>query len=150
RCHGAEKTQGGLDLLTRESLLRGGESGANVVPGKPDESLLVQVMRHEKDPHMPRKADKLSEGDIATIAAWVKEGASYSRSLSKVTAGAKREAPAQFTLTETDRQHWAFRPVKRIDPPEIEIEGGEVSHPVDRFIMAKLEEAGLQPSPPAS
>jgi mono/diheme cytochrome c family protein len=151
KCHGGEKTQGGLDLITRESLLRGGESGQNVVPGKPDESLLVQVLRHQKDPHMPRKAAKLPERDIETIAAWVKAGATYSRSLNKtVSAGGKEVAHAEFTVTDTDRQHWAFQPVKRVEPPEIDTEGPAITHPIDRFIMAKLEEAGLQPSPPAS
>jgi cytochrome c553 len=149
KCHGAEKTQGELDLLTREALMRGGESGASIIPGKPDESLLVQVLRHEKDPHMPRKADKLPDSDIATIAAWVKSGASYSRSLAKTAVAGKGAAPAEFHLTEADRQHWAFRPVKRVEPPDIEHEGPGVAHPIDRFIMAKLDEAGLQPSPPA-
>ena len=150
KCHGGEKTQGQLDLLTRESLMRGGESGANVIPGKPDESLFVQVLRHQKDPHMPRKADKLPDSDIATIAAWVKAGANYSRPLAKVTAGAKAEAPVEFTVTDDDRKHWAFQPVKRVELPEIDQEGAGVAHPIDRFIMAKIEDAGLQPSPPAS
>lgn len=150
KCHGAEKTQGGLDLLTRESLLRGGESGANVVPGRPDESLLVQVLRHEKDPHMPRKAAKLADSEIVVIAAWVQAGATYSRPLAKTSGGAAHGAPVEFAITEADRQHWAFRPVQRMEPPEIEQEGGGMLHPIDRFIMAKLEEAGLQPSTPAS
>ena len=71
KCHGGEKTKGGLDLVTREALLRGGESGAALVPGKPDESLLVQMMRHEKDPGMPHKERKLPDAVIAQIAEWV-------------------------------------------------------------------------------
>ena len=61
RCHGGENTKGGLDLRTREAALRGGDEGAAIVPGKAKESLLVQTMRHEVDPHMPHKAKKLPD-----------------------------------------------------------------------------------------
>jgi mono/diheme cytochrome c family protein len=79
RCHGGLNKRGGLNMDTRESLLKGGRDGAVVVPGDPDHSLLVKLIRHEgpaDDPMpMPPKRPKLSDADIATIARWIKAGA---------------------------------------------------------------------------
>ena len=105
KCHGGEKTKGGLDLVTREALLRGGESGAAVVPGKPDASLLVQMIRHEKDPAMPHKEKKLPDEAVAQLIAWVKAGVPYRRPLNTKIAGATAKASAEFTITEADRRH---------------------------------------------
>ena len=75
RCHNADETKGGLDLVTREALLRGGETGAAIMPGEPEKSLLVRSIRHEKEPHMPHKEPKLPDAAIAQIAEWIKAGA---------------------------------------------------------------------------
>ena len=144
KCHGGEKTKGALDLVTREALLRGGESGQAIVPGEPDSSLLLKTIRHEEDPHMPHKAAKLPGAEIAAIAAWIKMGAPYSRSLNKPAAGAPRTA-GTFVITEDDRNHWAFQPIKRLTPPD---NGAE--NPIDRFILAKLKSRGLNFAPLAS
>jgi mono/diheme cytochrome c family protein len=79
RCHGGINRRGGLNLDTRESLLKGGRDGAVVVPGHPESSLLVKLIRHEgpaDDPMpMPPKRPKLSDADIAIVTAWIKAGA---------------------------------------------------------------------------
>src|SRR3954466_10899391 len=67
RCHGGESTKGGLDLRTREAALRGGDTGPALIPGKPQESLLLQTIRHDVDPHMPHKAKKLPDEAIAKV-----------------------------------------------------------------------------------
>src|SRR6185295_16161114 len=59
QCHGGEKTKAGFDLTTRESLLRGGESGTAVEPGQPESSLLYRMVTHREEPGMPHKKDKL-------------------------------------------------------------------------------------------
>ncbi len=146
QCHGGEKTKGGLDLVTREALLRGGESGAAILPGKPSESLIVQSIRHEKDPHMPHKEPKLSDAAIEQIAEWVKAGAPYVRPLNKAVGG---KSSGEFAITDADQQHWAFQPVQRPQPPEIRNPQSAVRNPIDQFILAQLEAAGLQPAPPA-
>jgi len=78
RCHGGMNHRGTLTLDTRAGLLRGGKDGAIIVPGHPEQSLLIQLIRHEgpaDDPMpMPPKG-KISDGDIATVTAWVKAGA---------------------------------------------------------------------------
>ncbi len=150
KCHGGEKTKGGLDLMTREALLRGGESGASVVPGKPDASLLIRQVRHEEDPHMPHKEPKLPDAAIAQLVEWVKDGVPYPRALAKASPARAGKDEAKFTLTDADRSHWAFQPIRRPTPPAIQNSQSKIQNPVDRFILAKLEAAGLSLSPPAS
>jgi mono/diheme cytochrome c family protein len=79
RCHGGENHRGGLNMDTRESLLKGGHDGVVVVPGDPANSLLVKLIRHEgpaDDPmDMPPKKPKLSDTDIQVVTDWIKAGA---------------------------------------------------------------------------
>lgn len=78
RCHSGLNHRGGLQLDTREHMLRGGKDGAVIVPGHPERSLLVKLIRHEGpagDPMpMPPKS-KLSDADIATVTRWIQAGA---------------------------------------------------------------------------
>ncbi len=78
RCHGAMNRRGGLNLETREGMLKGGHDGSVLVPGDPARSLLVRLIRHEgpaNDPmNMPPRG-KLSDADIAIVEQWVKAGA---------------------------------------------------------------------------
>ncbi len=79
RCHGGENHRGGLNIDTREGMLKGGHDGTVLVPGDPTKSLLVRLIRHEgpaDDPmDMPPKKPKLSDADIAVVERWVKAGA---------------------------------------------------------------------------
>src|SRR5688572_25409411 len=145
KCHGGEKTKAGLDLVTREALLRGGESGAAIAPENPLASLLLQSLRHEVDPHMPHKKEKLPDATIARIETWVKAGAPYPRPLKKAAPGT---APAGFAITDDDREHWAFQPIKRPIPPVVRA-ADRVRNPIDQFILAKLEARGLSLAEPA-
>ncbi len=76
-CHGPQSKSAGLDLSTRESLLRGGEHGPAVVPGDPKASLIYKLVAHEADPHMPLKGDRLPQESIDRIAEWIKVGAPF-------------------------------------------------------------------------
>ena len=79
RCHGGLNHRGGLNIDTREGMLKGGHDGTVLVPGDPAKSLLVRLIRHEgpaDDPMpMPPKGPKLSDADIAVVERWVKAGA---------------------------------------------------------------------------
>ena len=75
-CHGDQKPKGGLRLTSREMLLRGGDTGPAVLPGKPEESLLVQAVGYLDEPKMPPK-QKLSDADVAKLTRWVALGASW-------------------------------------------------------------------------
>src|SRR4051794_21525501 len=70
KCHGDEKPKGTLKLTSRADLLAGGDSGPAAVPGKPDDSLLIQAIRYHEDPKMPPKG-KLADAQIAALAKWV-------------------------------------------------------------------------------
>jgi hypothetical protein len=133
RCHGGEKTSGGLRVDSRKALLEGGDSGPALVPGMPERSLMVQALRHEGDgPHMPPKK-RLPPEVIADFTSWVKDGARWPES-----------KPELITLAEAPRKHWAFRPVRAVRPPPDP--GGDDSNPVDRFLTAKLHARELRPA----
>jgi mono/diheme cytochrome c family protein len=140
RCHGAEKTSGGLRLDTRRSLLEGGESGPAVVPGDPDSSVLIHAIRHEDGLAMPPKKPKLPEETIAGFVKWVELGAPDPRT--------GRSAASAPSWPEQVRRHWAFLPVRKTTPPEVKhLEW--VRNPVDAFILAALEGRNWLPAPPA-
>lgn len=78
RCHGGMNRRGGLNMETREGLLKGGRDGASIIPGDPANSLLVKLIRHEgpaNDPMPMPPRGKLSDADIALVEQWIKAGA---------------------------------------------------------------------------
>jgi hypothetical protein len=146
-CHSSQskKLKGGLLLDTLEGMRRGGETGPAVVPGKPEESLLIQAVRYDDQTKMPPKG-KLPSATIALLEQWVKAGAAGP------APKARSEPRAAAKGTGIDwasaRQHWAYQPIARQNPPPIKDAEWPVS-PIDPFILARLESKGLTPSPPA-
>ncbi|MDH3585203.1 MAG: DUF1549 and DUF1553 domain-containing protein, partial [Phycisphaerae bacterium] len=126
-------------------LLRGGHTGVSVVPGDPARGLLLPLLRHEEDPPMPHKADKLPADQIAKIAKWIELGAPYDRPLVDRRAA---PLPSRAQVTEEDRRFWSFLPLRNVAPPDVR-NASWVRTPVDRFILARLEENGLVPNGPA-
>ncbi|MEP6670037.1 MAG: PSD1 and planctomycete cytochrome C domain-containing protein [Chthoniobacter sp.] len=145
KCHGGEKgSKGALDLTTRELALKGGDTGPAFVPGKSADSLLVQSIRHEdRDLQMPKKADKLPDEVIAKIVQWVDLGAPYAKPL--IAGKSTRD---RSKVTDDDRKFWSFQPLAKPEPPVVKNEAW-CRTPIDRFILAKCEEKGIWPSPPA-
>ena len=135
-CHG-EKQKGGLRLDSPGAMKKGGDSGAVISPGNPDDSLLIQAVRYTNEIKMPPEA-RLAPEAVEALTHWVKQGASW-------PAGADI-SPA----TQLDRwkSHWSFQPIKKPQLPEV-ARGHWVQTAVDRFVAARLEEHGLAPSPPA-
>ncbi len=144
RCHGGKKIESEFDLHDRELLLKGGMGGPAVLPGKSKESLLYKVVAHLKEPHMPEGGDKLPDATVAAIAQWIDLGAPYDAPLL-----AKEVATAwtRKTITPESRKFWSFQPLKRVEPPAVQNKDW-VRTPLDRFILAKLEAAHLQPNAP--
>ena len=138
-CHNSELKQSGLDLSTREGLLRGGSRGPAIVAGDAEQSLLVQLVRHNRKPGMPFMAAKLSDDVLARLVEWVNAGAPYGAT---ALAAASEEDEARSTA------HWAFRPPARPDVPEAR-NARWVRNPIDAFIAAEHEKRGLTPAPPA-
>ncbi len=145
KCHGGEKgTKGGFDLSTRELAMKEGDSGKGIVPGKSADSLLVTSIRHDDpDLKMPKKADKLSDAAIAKITQWVDLGAPFDKPL--VEGKLVRD---KSKVSETDRKFWSFQPLAKPLPPVVKNEAWTKT-PIDRFILAKIEEKGFVPSTPA-
>jgi mono/diheme cytochrome c family protein len=140
KCHSADadKVKGGLLLDSRAGLLKGGETGPGFVPGAPEKSLLIEAIHWtNEDLQMPPKK-KLSDAQIADLTEWVKMGAPWPSNPAPL---AKKE----FTVTDKDRAHWAFRPVKRPVPPAVKNQA-RVANPIDAFVLAKLEAKGLTPN----
>ncbi len=152
KCHSlAEgKAKGGLTLDTREGVRKGGDTGAAVVPGNPDKSLLITAITYDDaDLQMPPKGEKLKKEEIDALMQWVKMGAPDPRTEAAT-------ATKLTGLTDKARLHWAFKPVVKPALPEIKtnltwvtMDDRRTVHPVDAFILAKLQEKGIPPSPPA-
>jgi hypothetical protein len=142
-CHSAEKTKGGLRLDYRGGFEKGGKSGALVNAGAPDKSLLLQAIRHDsKDLRMPKGAKKLPDGVITDLTRWVRMGMP---GLSENPPSAKDAANEEWQAKLAKRRaHWAWQPVHKPTVPTL------AAHPVDSFLMAKMQEKGLEPAAPAS
>lgn len=144
KCHAADEASGGLLLDTREAVLKGGDSGAAIVPGDPNKSLLIEAIRYtNSDLKMPPKS-RLPAADVELLEKWVTMGAPDPR---KPMAAGEAPAPVGMSI-EDGRQFWSFKPVA--DPPLPEVRtAGWVQTPIDAFVLAKLEANGLQPAPRA-
>jgi hypothetical protein len=120
-------------------MIKGGSSGPAVVPGKPDDSLLVQAVAQTHDElKMPPKG-KLPAPAVSALRHWIELGAPWGDSHSRA---------AGTTPSDAERQHWAFVPLKRVTPPPVR-DRGWIRSPIDSFVLARLEKEGLGPSPPA-
>jgi hypothetical protein len=143
RCHSAEaeRLRGSLHLDTKEGWQKGGDSGPAIVPGDPENSLLVEAVKYE-DPavQMPPKG-KLPDAAIDVLVEWVKRGAPDPRT------AAPKAAQKKTIDVEAGKRHWAFQPLKVVSPPAIE--GAESLGPIDRFLRAKLDAKGIAPNPRA-
>src|SRR5579864_5517702 len=102
-CHGASQQMSGYDLRTREAAMKGGLRGVAIVPGKAEESALYRRLTGAVQPSMPL-GSKLNDSDIATIKQWINEGAQWAD-----TSGAPAVRTGRRTITQEDRNWWAFR-----------------------------------------
>jgi len=142
-CHsaGAKKLRGGLLLDSRAGVIKGGDTGPAVTPGDPDASLLIQAVRHaSEDVAMPPKK-KLPPEEIAALEAWVKMGAPDPRIADTVAATKAKEAIDWSKA----REWWSFRPLASPKVPRVKLTRWPAND-VDRFILARLEQAGLKPA----
>jgi hypothetical protein len=150
-CHSAQskKLKAQLRLDTRDGFFKGGESGEpTIVPGKPDDSMLVTAIHHEEDGlKMPPKK-KLAEQQIKDIEAWVKMGAPYPENAAPVAAAATAPSgPTRMSLEE-GRKFWSFKKPVPHDVPQTS-DTSWAKNDIDRFVLATLKANGLQPSPRA-
>ena len=134
-CHGVELPKGGLSLTTRAGLLKGGENGPAVVPGKPEESPLLEMISGDA-PAMPQKDKPLSREQVDGLRRWVEQGARWPEGL------ALRDRRFE------GQGWWAFRPLTRPPLPATR-ERARTGTPIDAFILSRLEAERLRFSPEA-
>lgn len=158
QCHGADVQEAGLRFDSRTAVLRGGESGPLVDVAEPARSRLLAVVGYEADVQMPPDA-KLPAAAIEALAAWIANGLPWPGGDAVPDAGAPGESgPSDDAATvaaeprsryeATRRAHWALQPIARPPLPAVN-NGSWSSGAIDRFVLARLEAAGLEPSPPA-
>ncbi len=133
KCHNGEKQSGGLRLDSRSGLLKGGESGAAIVPGQVEDSLMIFAVRREGGLEMPPE-EKLTPAEVKILEHWIKEGAVWPES--QVLS-----APQSADKAKT---HWAFQPLK--EPAIPKVFDPWVRTPLDAFVAEKLQQNGLTPS----
>ena len=139
--HSADKIKGGLMLDSRDAVLHGGNSGPIIVPGKPDDSILIQALRYtDPDLQMPpeKHGGKLTDAQIADFTEWVRRGAPDPRVPLALAEGK--------SYGGVGKQHWAFQPLQKVAVPAVK-DSTWVKSPVDNFVLARLEATNLTPNP---
>ena len=145
-CHGRRKQEAGLDLRTRASILKGGKSGPAMVPGKPQESLLLQRIQAEEMPP-PKSFSQycvrpVTSGELEKLHRWIAEGAPEAP-----PNGTPRVAK-ESTDTGEPPALWSFQPPRRPAVPRV-AQSHRVRNPIDAFLLEKLEARELRFAPPA-
>jgi hypothetical protein len=138
-CHGGEEElKGGLDLRLKRFAEAGGRSGTALVPGFPDESLLLIRMQ---DAEMPPGDVKVPPESIALIEQWIAAGAPTDRE-------EPESIPPGIGITAEERSYWAFQPIRRPDPPAFDADD-RVRTPIDAFVLGRLRPLGHSFAPDA-
>ena len=136
-CHGPALKTGGVDLTTPEGLRAADHEIGLLRADEPERSRLLAVLGWDEKVKMP-PAGKLEPTELAVLDAWLRAGAA-------LPAAHDQPAPSGVVATAAERAaHWAFQPVAWPAAPEVRAVDW-VSNDVDRFILARLEEAGLEP-----
>jgi len=126
-CHAADTQESGLRLDVKSVAMKGGDNhGPDIVPGKPNQSPLIEFITTADESHLMPPSGRMSDQEIETLVRWIEEGAVWPEGVDLVT------------LKDTS-DHWSFKP--RVVPPG--------THSIDAFIMAKHRELGLEMAPPA-
>jgi mono/diheme cytochrome c family protein len=143
-CHGGRRREAGLDLRTRQSIMKGGKSGPVVVSGNPEASLLIQRIKAAEMP--PRRklvsvsVKPMEANELERLSQWIQLG------LPEVNDSEMTEP--ETLVSEEDRQFWSFQPPIRVEPPHVK-QQHRVQNPIDAFIIKKIEDKGLTLAPPA-
>ncbi|MFN0166695.1 MAG: PSD1 and planctomycete cytochrome C domain-containing protein [Bryobacteraceae bacterium] len=132
-CHGAQQQMSSLRLDNHDDALKGGNSGAVINPGDSQHSRLIRLVAGlEGKVVMPPAGKRLSPQEVGLLRAWIDQGATWPAGGVAVTASAKP-------------RHWSFQPIARPKPPATQNETWP-RNPIDQFILARLEQEGIEPS----
>ncbi len=145
RCHAADKQEGGLRLDSLAATLRGGDSGATVVPGLVGDSLLIEAVRYESF-EMPPDA-KMPEGEVAILERWIEMGAPWPAGGNDPSEDTMA-TDARAEIRKAAKSHWAFQPLTRPRVPVDEHDDWSKNE-IDSFVWRKMKQNDIEPSPPA-
>ena len=137
-CHGEQKQESGLRLDSRAAMLKGGDSGPALVPLKPDESLIVEAIAYDGLEMPP--TGKLPAKALAAVRRWIADGAVWP------DGSAIRETGR--TITDKDRNWWAFRPLNTPTVPSV-VPSRWSENEIDAFVFATLDAKDMRPAPQA-
>jgi len=133
-CHGDQKQSGGLRLDSRDAMLKGGDSGAAMIPGDVSASHMIQAIRYDGDLQMPPK-NELPDAEKRALIQWVESGAVWPQNAT----------PLKAPRADLAKTHWAFQPVTRPEVPVIApADAARIKTPIDAFILARLNEIDLK------
>ena len=135
-CHNDKLPTSGLSTDSREGILKGGNRGEAAAEGLPGESLLVHAVQRQGELKMP-PGEPLADQEISALVRWIRMGLPW-----------PDPAPDRAKALDDPSSHWAFQPIRRPAEPTVS-DPGWVRNPIDRFILARLDQQGLKPSPEA-
>ena len=149
QCHNsAQNAEGGLALDHRDGILTGGASGPAIVPGHANQSLLIQAILHQRsDLRMPKDGPKLDKSVVADLMSWISRGAPDPRD-DPPSANSLASVTSWEAVRERRKGWWSFQSVAQYKPPDVERPEWS-AHPVDRFVLSRLEQKALEPAAPA-
>jgi mono/diheme cytochrome c family protein len=136
-CHGSAQQAGGLRLDRKDSAMRGGYSGAVIIPGNSQESKLVRLIAGGGKTVMPPVGQRLTPSEVDLIRAWIDQGAHWQETSDDPVSRRRRTS-----------SHWSFQPLRRPNLPDVR-DTAWAKNPIDFFVLAGLEKAGVKPSPRA-
>jgi hypothetical protein len=147
-CHGARRQEAKLDLRNRVGMLRGGKSGPAIIPGKPEDSLLIKKIRTEAMPPRQRLVEvsikPIESMETETLARWIAQGAPEVN----VEPDVATTTPDPL-VSDRDRDFWAFKSARRQAVPDIANPKSPIRNPIDAFLVEKLQAKGLSFNPEA-
>ncbi|MCA9053521.1 MAG: DUF1549 domain-containing protein, partial [Planctomycetaceae bacterium] len=139
KCHGSNKQEANLRLDSRGAILKGGDTGPAVEPGQPTKSELVLAVSYDPAGYQMPPDGKLSEEQIAIFTRWVELGAPWPAEDEPAATDPAAKWEEEFARR---MEHWSFLPLTRRTPPTVQ-DSSWCRTPIDRFVLARLEEAGL-------
>jgi hypothetical protein len=139
-CHSAEtNSRGGLRVDDRNGLLAGGGRGPAIIPGKPEESLLIRAVSYTGKLKMP-PGRRLSDDEVAILKNWIRGGAAWTR----VESPLRSDVHVAADYARLRKEHWAWQPLRNPQVPSV----GDRAWPrdaIDRFLLARMEQRGVTP-----
>jgi len=146
-CHSEDNAESDLAVDSLAGLLQGGLRGPALVPGKPEESLLIRAVRHGELLKMPPRS-KLSAREVTQLAKWIHDGAFWPNAKPLPLRTETAADPLAVHFSDEQRSFWAFQ--RPIAAPLPEMQNSDwVTSPIDAFVLRRLEEAHLEPAPQA-